>query len=129
MNQSHRPTSPHIQIYKQQLTTTLSILHRATGIILALGSVLIAFWLAIVAYNPELLQAAYQFLSSILGRLILFLFTLVLFYHLCNGIRHLYWDIGKGFELRQIHFGGWLTVVCTFVLTIAVWIVGYTYCR
>ena len=128
MNRTERPTSPHIQIYKPQLTSTLSILHRVTGVILAAGAIFIALWLALVAYNPELLESVYQLLSGILGRIFLFLWTLILFYHLCNGLRHLYWDIGKGFEIKQIHLGGWLTVIFTFVLTIAVWIVGYTYC-
>ena len=128
MNPSDRPLSPHIQIYRPQLTSVLSILHRFTGVVLALGAILIAVWLSSIAYNRELFSAILDFLSGVIGRAFLFAWTLALFYHLCNGIRHLFWDAGKGFELRQVYFSGWVAVIATFVLTLLVWVVGYTAC-
>jgi len=106
----------------------MSILHRITGVVLAFGAILIAFWLSTVAYNPDLSNQIFEFLSGFLGRLFLFVWTLILFYHLCNGIRHLFWDSGKGFEIRQVYRSGWIAVTCSFVLTVVVWTVGYTAC-
>ena len=125
MNQRSRPLSPHIQIYRRQITSVLSIFHRVTGIILAGGAVLIAVWLSAIAYDSELYAAIFGFLSSVPGRAFLFLWTMATFYHLCNGIRHLFWDAGRGFELAQVHRSGWAVVVATVVLTVSVWAVGY----
>ena len=128
MNQRSRPLSPHIQIYRRQITSVLSILHRLTGIVLAAGAVLIAVWLGSIAYDSELFAAIHGFLSSIPGRVFLFLWTLATFYHLCNGIRHLFWDAGRGFELVQVRRSGWAVVIATVVLTVSVWTVGYVAC-
>ncbi len=128
MNQRFRPLSPHIQIYRRQLTSVLSILHRLTGIALAGGAVLIAVWLSAVAYDQELFLAIFGFLSSIPGRILLFLWSLATFYHLCNGIRHLFWDSGRGFELHQVRKSGWSVVAATLVLTVSVWTAGYAAC-
>ncbi|MDE0308824.1 MAG: succinate dehydrogenase, cytochrome b556 subunit [Acidiferrobacterales bacterium] len=128
MNPSNRPVSPHIQIYRPQLTSVMSILHRITGVVLAFGAVLIALWLSAIAYNPDLSNRIFEFLSGVTGRLFLFIWTLNLFYHLCNGIRHLFWDSGKGFEITQVYRSGWVAITCSFILTIVVWTVGYTAC-
>ena len=128
MSSTNRPVSPHLQIYRPQLTSVMSILHRITGVILALGSVLVALWLSSIAYYPDLSDRIFEFLSGILGRTFLFAWTLTLFYHLCNGIRHLFWDSGKGFEIRQVYRSGWVAITSAFVLTIVVWTIGYTAC-
>ncbi len=128
MDSSNRPVSPHIQIYRPQLTSVLSILHRMTGIVLALGSILIAVWFSSIAYNRELFEAAFLLLSGVWGRLFLFLWTLALFFHLCNGIRHLFWDAGHGFEIAQVYRSGWSVVIGAFALTFIVWTIGYTAC-
>ena len=128
MSSANRPLSPHIQIYRPQLTSVMSILHRITGIILAIGSILFAFWLSSLAFYHHFAFAIFDFLVSFLGRLFLFAWTLALFYHLCNGIRHLFWDVGKGFEMKQVYKSGWITVAATLILTSVVWIIGYAAC-
>ena len=75
----------------------MSILHRISGVVLAVGAILFAFWLSALAHYPDAAAAIFKFLASFVGRLFLFAWTLTLFYHLCNGIRHLFWDVGKGF--------------------------------
>ena len=128
MSPTNRPVSPHLQIYRPQLTSVLSILHRITGIILALGSILIALWLSSIAYYPDLSDRIFGLLSGVAGRIFLFAWTLTLFYHLCNGIRHLFWDSVRGFEIRQVYRSGWAAITGTFVLSILVWTIGYTAC-
>jgi len=120
-----RPLSPHLQIYRWQLTSVLSILHRMTGIALAAGTLLLVYWLAAAAAGPGPYAAAQSFVGSILGRLLLFGWTVALFYHLCNGIRHLFWDVGRGFELRTAYASGWTVVIATAVLSVGAWILGY----
>ncbi len=124
----NRPISPHIQVYRPQLTSVLSILHRLTGVVLGLGAVLIASGLAAIAYDRHFFETAIDLLSGAWGRLFLFLWTLALFFHLCNGIRHLFWDIGLGLELNQVYRSGWSAIIGTLSLTVIVWTVGYTAC-
>jgi len=128
MDSSNRPVSPHIQIYRPQLTSVLSIFHRISGVALAFGSILIAIWLSSIAYNRELFEVAFAFLSGIWGRFFLFLWSLALFFHLCNGIRHLLWDTGHWLELEAVYKSGWGVVMGTLVLTALAWIVGYAAC-
>ena len=125
MSSVARPLSPHLQIYKPQLTSVLSILHRITGIILAAGLVLLLYWLLAIAGGEQAYASAQALLGSWFGRLILFGFTLALFYHLCNGIRHLFWDAGYGFELSTAYASGKLVVAATIVLTLVSWAVAY----
>ena len=119
-----RPLSPHLQIYRPQITSVLSIAHRATGVVLSLGTALLVAWLVAAASGPETFAAARACAGSWLGILGLFGFSLCLVYHLLNGIRHLFWDIGRGFELRTVTLTGWAVVAATVVLTAAAWIVG-----
>jgi len=128
MDYSNRPLSPHLQVYKPQLTSVLSILHRISGVVLSLGAVLIALWLNLLAYDREMLETVYALLGTVIGRIFLFAWTLTLFYHLCNGIRHLFWDAGKGFELHQVNRSGWMVLASTLILTLIVWGVGYAAC-
>ena len=120
-----RPLSPHLQIYRWQITSVLSILHRWTGLVLALGTLLLVYWLIAAAMGPTEFAAAQACLGSFLGRLLLFGWTLALFYHLANGIRHLFWDMGLGFELKTVTISGWLVLIATLVLTAVAWIWGY----
>lgn len=120
-----RPLSPHLQIYRPQITSVLSIMHRATGVALAIGVGLLVSWLLAIAEGPAAFAEAQAFFASALGRLMLFGWTLALFYHFCNGIRHLVWDAGYGFGLETVTKSGWLTVAAAFVLTLAAWGVGY----
>lgn len=119
-----RPMSPHIQVYKLPITAKLSILHRGTGGALFLGLILMVAVLAAAASGPESWASMHAFLSSFIGKLILFGFTFALYYHLCNGIRHLFWDIGYGFELEQAKQSGIAVLVATGVLTILTWLIA-----
>jgi succinate dehydrogenase / fumarate reductase, cytochrome b subunit len=125
MISSQRPLSPHLQVYRPQITSTLSILHRLTGIALAVGTLLLTWWLAALASGPEAFAAAQGFIGSLIGRLLLFGWSLALFYHLCNGIRHLAWDAGYGYEIDTATRTGWLVVAGSVALTLIAWIAGY----
>ena len=119
-----RPLSPHLQVYKPQLTSVLSITHRGTGVFLALGTLLLVYWLIAAATGPESYAQAQQLIGSKLGLLILFAGTGALFYHLCNGIRHLFWDAGYGFELDTAYKSGWAVVIASVILTAICWIIA-----
>jgi succinate dehydrogenase / fumarate reductase cytochrome b subunit len=120
-----RPLSPHLGIYRWQWTMTLSILHRATGIALAVGTLLLVYWLWAAASGPVAYARAQAVVGGWFGQLCLFGWTASLFYHLFNGIRHLAWDAGKGFELRHAWLSGMAVVAATAVATLLAWIVGY----
>ena len=122
MRSADRPLSPHLQIYRWQLTSVLSILHRATGVALSAGTILLVWWLIAAASGPEAYEGVQDFLGSWIGLLLLFGWTLSLFYHLCNGIRHLFWDIGKGFELPAAYRSGYIVIIATIILTGITWI-------
>ncbi len=125
MATDNRPLSPHLQVYKPQLTSMLSILHRLTGVALAFGTLLLVWWLIAAATGPGAYDAVQSFIGSIPGRLLLLGWTFSLFYHLANGIRHLAWDTGRGFELATAYATGWLAVIAAIVLTLVSWIGGY----
>jgi succinate dehydrogenase / fumarate reductase cytochrome b subunit len=125
MDTGGRPLSPHLQIYKPQITSVLSILHRFTGLALVLGTLLLVWWLAAAASGAESYATVQAVIGSWIGRLLLFGWTFALFYHLCNGIRHLFWDAGLGFELPTVQASGWAVVAGSAVLTLAAWIWGY----
>lgn len=125
MSSPQRPLSPHLQIYRWQYTSVLSILHRITGVGLAVGTLLLVYWLVATAAGPDAFATAQAFIGSILGRVLLFGWTVALFYHLANGIRHLLWDAGRGFELRTAYASGWAVVIATAALSLIAWIAGY----
>ena len=119
-----RPISPHLQVYRPQITSVLSIFHRATGIALGLGAVILSLWLAAAASSDRWFGWAQAAIDSILGMIILFGFTLALFYHFCNGIRHLAWDAGYGFAVPTLHRTGIMAVAAAIILTVVFWIIG-----
>ena len=120
-----RPLSPHLQIYARQITSVLSILHRLMGIALSLGTVFLVYWLSAAAYGPEAFGRAQEFMGSWFGQLVLLGMTVALFYHLANGVRHLFWDAGIGFELPMLRATGIIVVVSSLGLTALTWIVAY----
>ncbi|MEQ9332118.1 succinate dehydrogenase, cytochrome b556 subunit [Thalassobaculum sp.] len=124
MSVDRRPLSPHLQVYKPQLTSVLSISHRITGVALAVGTLLLAWWLIAAAAGPDAFAVVQGFLGSWLGYLILFGFSYALMYHLCNGIRHLFWDAGYGFELGTVYKSGWATVIASAALTVIAWAIA-----
>ncbi|NBB93580.1 MAG: succinate dehydrogenase, cytochrome b556 subunit [Gammaproteobacteria bacterium] len=117
----NRPLSPHLQVYRPQLTSVTSILHRFTGMFLSLGMVAVVAWLVGLAAGPGAFDMVNGWLSSPLGLIVLLLWTLSLFYHLFNGIRHLLWDAGWLLELKGAYASGWTVLVLTVVLTAIVW--------
>lgn len=121
MSTGTRPLSPNLQIYRPQLTSVLSIVHRFTGLALSAGAVLLVLWIMSAAAGPDVYAAVDAMLGSPPGLVLLFVWTFSLFYHLCNGIRHLMWDAGYGFELRTIYASGWLVLAASLVLTITAW--------
>ena len=127
MTQAERPLSPHLQVYRWQLTSVLSILHRATGVALSLGAILLVWWLGAASDGPEHYACMQRFLGSWIGLVLLFGWSVALFYHLCNGIRHLLWDTGYGLDLRSVYVGGWAVLAGTAVLTIVAWSIGISH--
>ena len=116
-----RPLSPHLQVYRWQITMTMSILHRVSGVILTVGAFALACWLLAVAAGGEQYARVAHALASPLGKLALFGFSLALVFHLLNGIRHLAWDAGQGFEIPEFYRSGWTVAVLTVVFTAAIW--------
>ena len=125
MADQERPLSPHLTVYHWHVTMALSILHRMTGVALAGGIVLLAWWLIAAAAGPEAFETANAFLGSFLGRLILFGFTISMVLHFLNGCRHLIWDLGLGLDKGPATLSGWLVVVGSIVITFVIWIIGY----
>ena len=119
-----RPLSPHLQVYRWQLTSVMSVLHRVSGVALTAGALLLVWWLVAAAAGPGPYAQVQWFLGSPLGLLLLFVWTAALFYHLCNGLRHLWWDAGHGFELPSVYASGWIVAAATGVLTVISWIAG-----
>ena len=124
MAQGERPLSPHLQVYKPQLTMVLSITHRFTGVGLAVGTLFLTWWLIAAAMGPEAYAFTQWIWGTWLGYLVLFGFSVSLFYHLCNGIRHLFWDVGLGYEIETVYRSGWSVLAATAVLTFAAWVIG-----
>jgi succinate dehydrogenase / fumarate reductase cytochrome b subunit len=125
MSRDTRPLSPGLQIYRPQLTSVLSFSHRITGIGLSVGTLLLVAWLIAVAAGPQAYSTVQGFMRSWLGLVLLFGWTFSFFFHLCNGIRHLAWDAGYGFELRTIYASGWTVVAASTLLTVAAWVVSW----
>ena len=117
-----RPLSPHLQVYRFPLVAIMSITHRVTGVALAVGTILLAAWLGSGAYSPAAYAGMSAFLGSWLGYLLLFGWSVALYYHLCNGVRHLFWDIGKGFALTDVHRANGIVLAAVALLTVVTWI-------
>ncbi len=125
MVREDRPLSPNIQIYRPQLTSVLSITHRLTGIALSIGSPLLVFWLIAALAGPSAYATLHGFLASWLGLIVLLGWTFSFFFHLCNGIRHLFWDAGYGFDLQTIYASGWAVVAISIGLTLSAWVISF----
>lgn len=125
MTTGNRPLSPHLQIYRWQWTMLLSITHRATGIALAVGALMLVCWLLALAGGADAFAAVNGFLASWFGRLLLFGWTWSLLYHFSNGIRHLFWDVGLGLELPSAQASAYAVVAVSLAATLAIWIGGY----
>ena len=122
-----RPLSPHLFIYKPMLTMTMSIVHRVTGACLFFGTLLMAWWLIAAASGPNAYAGIGSFMSSFVGRIILFGYTWALIHHGLGGVRHLIWDTGRGFEPTEREMLTLATLIGSIAWTIIIWVVGYLF--
>ncbi|MFT7459650.1 MAG: succinate dehydrogenase / fumarate reductase cytochrome b subunit [Planctomycetota bacterium] len=113
------PISPHMQIYKPQLTSILSITHRGTGIFLSLGALLLCYWFLSIAAGPDVYSRFSMHIAAWYGQVLLLAFTFSLYFHLCNGIRHLFWDAGYGLTIETTYKSGYAVIVASLFLTAA----------
>lgn len=123
MSSEQRPLSPHLSIYRWPITMTMSILHRLTGAVLSLGFVLFSVWLMAAAGEAKPYARFVELMQSLPGRLVLLVLSIAFFFHLASGLRHLVWDLGFGFEIRQANAGSWAIIVGTILLTVFYWLV------
>ncbi len=121
MARSDRPLSPHLGIYRWEIANSLSILHRMTGVMLSAGALVLVGWLVSVVAGHATYSQSYGWLDGWLGRLMLFGWTYCFFYHLGNGVRHLFWDIGRGFEMRDAKISGLTVVGFSVLATLGFW--------
>jgi len=121
MSKAGRPLSPHLTIYRWPISMTLSILHRLTGVALSGGLVILTIWLLALSYGATAYEPGAAVLGTRVGKLLLVAFSYAFFFHFCNGIRHLFWDIGKGFEMRQVVASAWSVVIASLALTLLFW--------
>ena len=124
--QNSRPLSPHLQIYRLPLTALLSVTHRATGVALSFGALLMVWVLASVAAGPESYAAVQAHLSAWYGQIFLFGFTFALYFHFCNGVRHLLWDTGWGLDLETTQKSALAAIAVAVGLTLVTWLVALT---
>ena len=122
---SKRPLSPHLQVYKWPVTMGTSILHRVTGVGLAMGTAILAWWLVAASLGPDAYAVFEAAAFHWFGRFVLFGFTLALVYHALNGVRHLVWDLGYGFKVETASMSGLIVYGATVVVTLVIWIAAY----
>lgn len=118
--QKERPLSPHLQVYRPTLNMALSVFHRGTGIVLALSTPLLVYWLMTLAAGPQAYAELQECLAHWFFKIVLLGYVFSMSYHLCNGVRHLFWDIGRGYENHQVQTSGMLAIGVAVVLTIAI---------
>lgn len=123
MAQPDRPLSPFL-VYRWEISNTLSFLHRMTGVMLSIGSLALVGWLISLVAGHDAYSRLTAFFEGVIGALILFGLTFCFFYHLGNGIRHLFWDIGYGFEKQRARMSGWIVLISALLLTLVFWIVA-----
>jgi len=119
---NNRPLSPHLGIHKKVLSAVFSIFHRLTGFGLSIGSIFIALWVAVIALGPNYFIIFQSISSFIVFKILLFIWTVGIFFHLFNGIRYLYWSFGIGMELKTINNSSYFVLLLTILSTIIVWI-------
>lgn len=121
-----RPLSPHLQVYKPQLTSTTSIMHRFTGMILSLAAVFLVWGLLAIAHGADSYSTYKAFMGSGPGLILFVAFTFSLSYHLLNGIRHLMWDAGHGMDIPSAYASGWASIIGAVVLTVGAVILAFS---
>ena len=122
MSNRTRPLSPHLTIYRWPLTMILSILHRATGVSLSIGLIIFSVWLFAIAFGEQYFTFFVYIFSNWIGRFLLVVWTFAFFLHFCNGLRHLYWDTGRGFDRERVEISARIVVFCSLLLTSIFWL-------
>ncbi len=120
-----RPLSPHLQIYRPQITSGMSIFHRITGVALAFGLPVFVAWLLVLANGPNLYPSFIELFQTIVGQILLFGWSFSFFYHFCCGIRHLLWDAGYGLDIKSVYRTGYAAIVISLALTALIWLEAY----
>tara|TARA_Y100001960_G_C13883068_1_gene452427 strand:+ start:54 stop:440 length:387 start_codon:yes stop_codon:yes gene_type:complete len=124
MNDSKNPLSPHLQIYRWQISSLVSITHRITGIFNLLGLIFICIWISSVGISENFFEYFSIFLKSFIGKFILIGFTWSISYHLLSGVRHLFWDLGYGYEIKTANISGTIVIFGSLILTFVLWLIG-----
>ena len=124
MNDSKNPLSPHLQIYRWQISSLVSITHRITGILNLLGLIFICAWISAAGIGENLFECFSVFSKSFVGEFILIGFTWSMSYHLLSGIRHFFWDLGYGYEIKTANLSGMIVILGALILTIILWMIG-----
>tara|TARA_Y100000590_G_scaffold146670_1_gene168506 strand:+ start:27 stop:413 length:387 start_codon:yes stop_codon:yes gene_type:complete len=122
MNDSKNPISPHLQIYRWQISSLLSITHRISGVINLIALILIFFWLLILSLGENNYETFLLLINSFLGKFFLIGFTWSMSFHFLSGIRHLVWDLGYGFEIKTANISGIIVIIFSLILTILFWL-------
>ena len=122
MTKETRPLSPHLSVYRWQVTNTLSIIHRISGVILYFGALYLSLWIAAISFKGPFSDLIIVALNHPVSKIILIGLSFVFFYHSLNGLRHLLWDIGKGFEPNQVRNSGIVVVMLSILMTILFWL-------
>ena len=124
MNDSKNPLSPHIQIYRWHISSLLSITHRISGVINLLALIFIFFWLIALSLGESNYESFLLIINSFFGKFILIGFTWSMSFHLLSGIRHLFWDMGYGFEIKTANISGITVIIFSLILTIIFWLLA-----
>lgn len=119
-----RPLSPHLSVYRIQMNTVMSIVHRLTGAALYFGTLLLAAWLIAAAMGEKQFNLVNELFGHPIGKLILFGYSWAIFHHMLGGLRHFLWDTGRGFEIWQVNLLAWMTLIGSITLTLATWAIG-----
>ena len=121
MSKNNKPLSPHLTIYKPQITSLMSISHRFSGTFQYMGNLIIFIYFCAILFGENYHNFANLFFNSLLGKFFLFLYIFSICYHLFNGIRHLIWDIGFGFEIKNVYYSGYITLISAIILNLIIW--------
>jgi len=122
MPERDRPLSPHLSVYRWEISNTLSIIHRMTGVFLSIGAIVLVVWLVAAASGSRSYELLIGIFRGPIGSLLMLGWSYCFFYHLANGIRHLVWDVGYGFDRQTARMSGWGVVLISVIFTVAFWL-------
>lgn len=118
---TQRPLSPHLTIYSPQISSTMSALHRITGVAIFCSLSLLCWWLILFIFSKFNVQYVYFISNNIMIKSAIYLTALGFCYHMLNGIRHLIWDSGRALTLKHMRISGWVVISSTVIMTLYIW--------